>query len=255
MKCTESKVTKLLITDVKGLDPLTVFLENYEPGKGKLTLEIYGESYSAYWGGMGGGTLEQFILDSDNHYLSKNLAGLKDLSEPDYDSFAIEVKKQIIENRRIHIYSEKKARELWDNLDNLDLSKEFFDDSYNHQKIHEIAGGEWWDLIPSKDSTLYKYLCKILDALKACLSERAGILKPYQVGENDIVLAHSEQSAKQFLFNFCAGLDIEDLKEVEDLSNRLDMAFFNEDGTFLCTLKTLIEKNQEPGECYLTGWE
>ena len=255
MKWTESKVTKLLITDVKGLDPLTAFLENYEPGKGKLTLEIYGESYSAYWGGMGGGTLEQFILDSDNHYLSKNLAALQDLSEPDYDAFATQVKKQIIEQRRTFLYSRHKARELWGKIDNLDLSKEFFDDSCNYQTIHEIAGDEWWYLIPNKDSTLYKYLCRILDALKACLSERAGILKPYQVGENDIVLAYSEQSAKQFLFNLCGGLDIEDLNEVEDLSNRLDMAFFNEDGTFLCTLKTLIEKNKEQGECYLTGWE
>ena len=55
-----------------------------------------------------------------------------------------------------------------------------------------------------------------------------------------------------------AGVDIEEFEEfeeVKDLSNDLDMGFCNEDGTFLCTLKTLIEKNKEQGECYLTGWE
>lgn len=80
------------------------------------------------------------------------------------------------------------------------------------------------------------------------------ILKPYQVGENDIVMAYTEQRAKYVLSDFI-GVDIEGLEEVKDLSNDLDMGFCNEDGTFLCTLKTLIEKYKEQGECYLTGWE
>lgn len=255
MKWTESKVTKLLITDVKGLDPLTAFLENYEPGKGKLTLEIYGESYSAYWGGMSGGTLEQFILDSDNHYLSKNLASLQDLSEPDYDAFATQVKKQIIEQRRTSLYSRHKARELWGKIDNLDLSKEFFDDSCNYQTIHEIAGDEWWYLIPNKDSTLYKYLCRILDALKACLADRECKLSPYQVGENDIVLAYNIERAKHVLSDF-TGLGIEEFEQVEDLTPRIDsLKFFGEGSEVLFTLKALIENSDGQGERYLMGWE
>lgn len=255
MKWTESTVTKLLISDVDGLDPVTAYIENYELGQGKLTIEIYGESYSSYWGGMGENTLEQFILNTDNHYLSKNLASLAQLSEPDYDGFITHAKKELIEQRRMWGGKKEQIRELWNKLTEIEPSKEYFHNALNHQRLHEIAGDDWWHLIPEVDSTLYKYLCKILDALKACLSERAGVLKPYQVGENDIVLAFSPQSAKQVLCDSCGGLDMEDLDEVEDLSNRLDMAFFNEDGTFLCTLKTLIEQNQDQGERYLTGWE
>lgn len=81
------------------------------------------------------------------------------------------------------------------------------------------------------------------------------ILKPYQVGENDIVLAYSEQRAKHVLSDF-AGLDIAEIEEVEDLSSRLDMGFCNEEGEFVYTLKSLIENDKSAlGERYLTGWE
>lgn len=79
-------------------------------------------------------------------------------------------------------------------------------------------------------------------------------LKPYQVGENDIVMAYTEQRAKHVLSDL-VGVDIEEFEEVKDLSNDLDMGLCKEDGTLLWTLKTLIEKNKEQGECYLTGWE
>ena len=52
MKIEASKVTKLLISEVQGLDPITVFLEDYEPGKGKITVSCWGKSWTAYWGGM-----------------------------------------------------------------------------------------------------------------------------------------------------------------------------------------------------------
>ncbi len=93
------------------------------------------------------------------------------------------------------------------------------------------------------------------NGLDATTSDK--ILKPYQVGENDIVMAYTDQRAKHVLSDL-VGVDIEEFEEfeeVKDLSNDLDMGFCNEDGTFLCTLKTLIEKNKEQGECYLTGWE
>lgn len=194
MKWTESTVTKLLIKDVDGLDPITIYIENYSLGQGKLTIVICGESYSAHWNAMGNNTLEQFVLKSDNHYLSKNLASRAALSEPDYDGFITHAKKELIEQRKMWGGKKEEIRELWSKLTEIEPSKEYFHNALNHQRLHEIAGDDWWHLIPEVDSSLYKYLCKILDALKACLSERAGVLKPYQVGENDIVFAFNEQS-------------------------------------------------------------
>ena len=117
-------------------------------------------------------TLEQFILSSDNHYLSKNLASLAALSEPDYDGFITHAKKQLIEQRRVWGGKKEEIREQWNKLNEVEPSEEYFNNALNHQRLYEIAGDDWWHLIPEVDSTLYKYLCKILDALKACLSQR-----------------------------------------------------------------------------------
>ncbi len=52
MKIETSTVTKLTITEVARLDPITVILEDIEPRKGKIIIECYGKSWSSYWGGL-----------------------------------------------------------------------------------------------------------------------------------------------------------------------------------------------------------
>lgn len=89
--------------------------------------------------------------------------------------------------------------------------------------------------------------------VKALVKHHASCsLKPFQVGENDIVLAHSEDEAAQLLADY-TGMDKEDLGEVDDLSNRLDMALHHEDGKFLMTLGEFIQDKTDPQ--YLVGWE
>ncbi len=43
MRIEQSTVTKLTLTEIDGLDPVTVILENHAPGKGKIIIECYGE--------------------------------------------------------------------------------------------------------------------------------------------------------------------------------------------------------------------
>ncbi|CUZ48440.1 hypothetical protein [Serratia marcescens] len=38
MKVTETKVLSIEITEVERLDPIRVMAENYEPGKGRITI-------------------------------------------------------------------------------------------------------------------------------------------------------------------------------------------------------------------------
>jgi len=172
MKWNESTVTKLLISEVKSLDDITVYLENYTVGRGKITIEICGDSYSSFWGAMGGRTIEQFVLDCDNHYLSKNLVSLSALSSPNYDGFVKNVRKQLIENRRRYGESKKLTRKLWDLTKQIEPCESYFHDRSNHSLLHDVAGDDWWYLIDDVDSDLYVYLCRILDALKACLKAR-----------------------------------------------------------------------------------
>ncbi|WP_367949531.1 hypothetical protein [Pseudomonas sp. SBB6] len=41
MKVETSIVTKLHITGIEGLDPITVFLDDFEPNRGKITVSCY----------------------------------------------------------------------------------------------------------------------------------------------------------------------------------------------------------------------
>ena len=76
MKVQESKADVLTITGVDGLDPITVFLQDLGPGEGRLTISCYGQSWSAFWGGMGiGRTVRQFLLTTDTTYVLDKLVG------------------------------------------------------------------------------------------------------------------------------------------------------------------------------------
>lgn len=79
-------------------------------------------------------------------------------------------------------------------------------------------------------------------------------LKPYQVGENDIVLAKCKGSAVQLLADYC-GFDSDEISndDVEDLSTRLDMSFQDEEGNSIGTLGSWIKDMKEPQ--YIVGWE
>lgn len=173
MKWTESTAVKLVITQIKNVDPVTVFLENYGGGRGKLTIETFGEAWSSYWGAMGDGrTLEQFILKCDNHYLSKNLATLAALSESDYDGFLLNAKRHVIWERQTGAIDKASARDKWNLIGDVVPEKDYFHQDSNWGTLATIAGDDWWDEIPKKDSAVYEQLCIILDAIKACLTER-----------------------------------------------------------------------------------
>ncbi|MCK5607797.1 hypothetical protein KAR91_38295 [Candidatus Pacearchaeota archaeon] len=141
MKITKSNPLKIKIEEVERLDPITVILEDLEPGKGKIIIECYGESWSSYWGGMGDRTISEFFCSCDNDYLAKNL----DSGIP-----------QTVDDE-----------EKWD--DEFDISLKQF-------KFEEYERGFSLNCpeIPQKPNPKYEYLSRILDTVKEALKE----LKP-----------------------------------------------------------------------------
>lgn len=77
-------------------------------------------------------------------------------------------------------------------------------------------------------------------------------LKPFLVGENDIVLAENEEKAVALLKEI-ALLSEHEKVEVEDLSTRLDMELTHENGGFLSTLGDYIADIKTPQ--HIVGWE
>ncbi len=114
MKIEQSTALKLILSDMDKLDPVTVFVEDFSKGKGKITIECNGESWSSYWGGMGGRTMSEFFSDCSAEYLVNNLAPQIEKLEPDYDEYGKEMRQKVCEMRRDGVISKDLARELYD---------------------------------------------------------------------------------------------------------------------------------------------
>ena len=159
MKLKRTTVEKLVLTDIPDLDPVSVFLEDYGPHRGKVTIECFGKAWSYFWTGMGDHSVGDFFCSCDNHYLSKKLAPGVDSTVLDDDGLIEHAKKHIIEQRREDYLSKDEARTLYDSTDNL-----FRED---HEHMYEIYGDEWWDCGPRVPNYEWEYLGRILNAAKA----------------------------------------------------------------------------------------
>lgn len=75
MQISKTTVTKLLLTGLDKLDPISVFLEDQAPAKGKIIIECFGSSWAATWGSMGmGRNVATFFCGNDADYLIGSLA-------------------------------------------------------------------------------------------------------------------------------------------------------------------------------------
>ena len=83
MNIAKSTTETMLITGAERLDPITVFTEDYEPGKGRITIVCWGQVWAAtgYWGAMSGETIKQFFRASHPDYLLSTLAWNKKLKK------------------------------------------------------------------------------------------------------------------------------------------------------------------------------
>lgn len=79
MKIKALTVKAFEISDLRAYDPIRVYIENYEPGKGRITISCYDAAWVGYWGAMAGRTIEQFFIDCDAGYLSGNLSSASSL--------------------------------------------------------------------------------------------------------------------------------------------------------------------------------
>lgn len=184
MKITRSQVTKLTITDVPRLDPITVFAEDLGPRQGKVVIECYGKSWSAYWGGMGDQTVTEFFASCSPDYIANKMTEER---EEITDAEAIEdgCRRQIIRLRRGHMVrrfgatqsrfrmgreeiTSAEARELWEEVDTARFGADGWGESHLMQKIF---GDEWWYSLPTKPNPAYQHLRSIIDTVQTALRE------------------------------------------------------------------------------------
>lgn len=77
MIITPISVDAIYLTDVPGLDPIHVFWQNVEPGKGYCTILCYGQAWTVYLGAMNGQTIQKFFAEAEADYLTGKMSPLK----------------------------------------------------------------------------------------------------------------------------------------------------------------------------------
>ncbi|SER36307.1 MULTISPECIES: hypothetical protein [Pseudomonas] len=189
MKVTTANVTRLTLTELAefSLDPVTVILEDYAKGQGKIIIECYGSSWSSYWGAMGGRSVAQFFIDCDSDYL---IGCMSHVSQKRFDSEALKqvMKRALLAARRDYSMWGKSpasvdrfqllpldagaARNAFDELDSIYDGYEFY--NLPSHLMEAFFGIDWmtyasqYGQVPNDD---YLYLERIVKAVQAGLAE------------------------------------------------------------------------------------
>ena len=139
MKIEKSETETYLITELDKLDPITVYVTNYSPGKGKIVIECYGKTWTTYWGGMGSESLQVFFQTCSNDYILNRL--LTDCYETDFEEISKRSNHQII-------------------------AENDFELAMMATEMAEFFGDSWYMDIPQCLTSEYHYANRIVDVIK-----------------------------------------------------------------------------------------
>lgn len=147
MEITKQEVDTYVLAGLERLDPVTVYVTNYEPGKGKIVIECYGKAWSCFWGGMSGRNLQAFVLTCNNDYILGKM--VEETTQRDFD------KINEIARKSGHSFSVESEVEI----------------AMMQNEMEECFGSEWYTDLPTCKTSEYNYLDRILDAVKAAFKQ------------------------------------------------------------------------------------
>ncbi|WP_289393620.1 hypothetical protein [uncultured Escherichia sp.] len=161
------------VTGAERLDPVRVMIENYEPGKGRITVTCYGRAWTGAWFAMGGDTVQDFIKRVSNDYLIGCLAPrLESTIDDDNEANLNFVKQQIIKLRQEREIEAYEAREMWAEAENADDVKANCCDFLVGEKLLNLFGDDpWYAGWPKVPNHEYQYLERVLNAMREGLNE------------------------------------------------------------------------------------
>ncbi|MGU3345750.1 hypothetical protein [Pseudomonas monsensis] len=175
LKVERSIVTKLVITGAPSLDPITVFLEDLAPCKGKITVSCWGKSWTAYWGGMWDGlNIGQFFCQLDTRYIigyfdqgmrSRQFSG---------DALANKAQTAVLTDRRQGHLDQEEARELFDGAEDIrEASSIDYLAGLHYPLMKKLFGDEWWRSADdaTESNPDYEYLERIILAVQQALRQ------------------------------------------------------------------------------------
>lgn len=169
MKVTQSQVQKIRIEGIEqshSLDPIEVIIENYGGGQGKILISCWGESWTGFWGSMGG-TIEQFFQHVSNDYLIEKMSNYR-ATEPDLEGDCNYLLKLVLEGRRRGDLEKEEARAAFEYLSAFYIDREIVMNCQTPEELRCIEGMDepWYLDWPKKENSKYAYLSRILDVVR-----------------------------------------------------------------------------------------
>lgn len=190
MKTETTQITKLLISDLMGepfkLDPVTVILEDFEPGRGRIIIECYGTSWASSWSAMSGRTVAQFVSDCGADYVIDSLTSVSRLRFSPVEAVKLARRAVCDRRRRRGLYWEHgdalerdEARALYDQASELRHMENINDGAHHERLLTKLFGPEWWHALDGEavePNPSYLYLQRVVQAVQAGLLQ-AGLAK------------------------------------------------------------------------------
>lgn len=176
MQVEESTVRHLRITGADRLDPISVTLQDFGPGQGKITIDVWGEAWACYWGAMGEKkTISSFFQKASIGYLAEKLAPGLSQSRFSGEKLRRAAKKEILLARRLDEISHEEARDLFDDVEFRLENVETLNDCGHHDSfMSSVFGDNWMESVGHGDihepNPPYTYLCRVIEAVKAGLA-------------------------------------------------------------------------------------
>lgn len=171
MNVTESMVSKITVSGIPHRDAINIIFEDYRPGCGKATIEVFGDCWSYCWGGMGDRKMESFFLSCGEEYLVDKFAGLMDSTQEARSGVQAAIRSSIIEQRKQTNISKASARDMWDAVK--DVPDDASSDVLGHGSfpISELWGDEWWYHLPKEPNPKYEYLREVVRNARAGIKQ------------------------------------------------------------------------------------
>lgn len=144
MKISKSTVEQIRISGLDELDPITVIVEDYNQGQGKIIISSWDGCWNFYWGAMGERNIKEFIVGCHNDYLCRKfLSG--ETRETDYDQIESDCGiEETLCTENLILYE---------------------------KELQAHYGQDWIMDLPKKHTSDYFWLCKILDVVKNAFKE------------------------------------------------------------------------------------
>lgn len=156
-------VAALRLTGLDNLDPITVYLDNPEPGRGQITIRCWDTSWTAGWRGLSGRSVEEFFVAQNDHYLARNLSSIPEKVTVEGEALAEHLRGLVCGLRRSGKLSKGNARGIWDDTIGMDVTEGYCRD---HNILAETLGSGWWLELPTMPNPDYTYLCRIIQAVR-----------------------------------------------------------------------------------------